>query len=72
MAEPRKPFRRSRNRKIAGCCAGIAEWLGWEPAAGRFLFVLLTVMSVIVPGIVFYLLLWAVMPKPEAGPTAPG
>ncbi|MBI4271107.1 MAG: PspC domain-containing protein [Candidatus Rokubacteria bacterium] len=28
------PLQRSRtNRKIAGVCGGIAEWLGWDPTA---------------------------------------
>ena len=66
----RPPFRRSRNRIVAGVCAGISDWLGWDPAAGRFLFALVSVMSVVIPGIVVYGLLWLVMPAPEPeGPT---
>jgi phage shock protein PspC (stress-responsive transcriptional regulator) len=61
----RPPFRRSKNRIIAGVCAGVSEWLGWEPLAGRLLFVLISVMSVGVPGIIVYLVLWTVMPGPE-------
>jgi phage shock protein PspC (stress-responsive transcriptional regulator) len=53
---------------LGGVCAGIAEWLRWEPAAGRFLFALITVMSFIVPGIIVYALLWVVLPAAEAGP----
>ena len=60
-----KPFRRSNDRIIAGVCAGIAEWLGWDANTGRFLFVLISVMSVIIPGILVYGLLWLTMPAPE-------
>jgi phage shock protein C len=68
MTGQRPPFRRSRSRIIAGVCAGISEWLGWEPAAGRFLYVLLSVMSVGVPGIIIYAVLWTIMPRPENAP----
>ena len=68
MAEPRPPFRRSRNRIIAGVCAGVSDWLRWDPAAGRALFVLLSVMSVGIPGIVVYMVLWTIMPKPADAP----
>lgn len=65
MESKRQPFRRSNDRMIAGVCAGCADWLGWSHGTGRFLFVLISVMSVIVPGIVVYLVLWTIMPKPE-------
>jgi phage shock protein C len=62
----RKPLRRSKdNRVIAGVCAGVAAWMGWEPLAGRFLFVLLSVMSVIIPGIIVYAVLWILIPEKE-------
>ncbi|CAG0941526.1 hypothetical protein GPROT2_01352 [Gammaproteobacteria bacterium] len=65
--KPRAPFRRSRNKVIAGVCAGCADWLRWDPTVGRFFFSLITVMSVVVPGIIVYLLLWTIMPKPAPG-----
>lgn len=72
MAYQRPPFRRSRNRVIAGVCAGISEWLGWDPRAGRVLYVLVSIMSVGVPGLVVYMVLWTIMPKPApAGAPAP-
>lgn len=60
-----RQFRRSNDKAIAGVCAGIAAWLGWEVQAARFLFVIVSVMSVGVPGILVYLLLWTIMPGPE-------
>jgi len=58
------PLQRSRtNRKIAGVCGGIADWLGWDPTVVRILYVLVSVLSAAFPGILVYLLLWLVMPK---------
>ncbi|MBI2161956.1 MAG: PspC domain-containing protein [Candidatus Rokubacteria bacterium] len=58
------PLQRSRtNRKIAGVCGGIADWLGWDPTVVRILYVLVSVLSAAFPGILVYLLLWFVMPK---------
>ncbi|OGK98541.1 MAG: stress-responsive transcriptional regulator [Candidatus Rokubacteria bacterium RIFCSPHIGHO2_12_FULL_73_22] len=58
------PLQRSRtNRKIAGVCGGIAEWLGWDPTVVRILYVLVSILSVAFPGILVYLLLWLIMPR---------
>jgi phage shock protein C len=53
----------SRNRMIAGVCGGIAEWLGWDVTLVRVLYVLVSILSVAFPGILAYLILWAVMPR---------
>jgi len=55
-----------RSRKhsiIAGVCGGIAEWLGWSPAAVRILYVVLSVVSAAFPGVIVYIVLWIVMPR---------
>jgi phage shock protein C len=48
---------------IAGVCGGLAEWLGWDPTVVRVLYVLASIVSAAFPGIVVYVVLWAVMPK---------
>jgi len=58
-------LRKSNNRMIAGVCGGIAEWLGWDPTVVRVLYVVISIVSVAFPGILFYLLLWFVMPPAE-------
>jgi phage shock protein C len=68
MNATQRPFRKSHNRLIAGVCGGIAEWLGWQPIAGRAFFSLMSVMSMIVPGIVVYVLLAFVMPEAGSAP----
>jgi phage shock protein PspC (stress-responsive transcriptional regulator) len=60
------PLRRSRrHRVIAGVCGGIAEWLGWDPAAVRILYVLVSILSAAFPGILVYLILWFLMPQAD-------
>jgi phage shock protein C len=54
---------------IAGVCGGIAEWLGWDPTLVRVLYVLVSILSVAFPGMIVYVILWALMPKaPDAPP----
>jgi phage shock protein C len=56
---------RSRNKQIAGVCAGIAEYFGWEVTLFRVVFVVVSVLSVAFPGILVYVVLWIVMPPPD-------
>ena len=51
---------------IAGVCAGIAEYFGWETTLFRIMFVLVSILSAAFPGILVYVTLWIVMPKPES------
>jgi phage shock protein C len=64
MTEGRR-LTRSRNKMIAGVCAGIAEYFGWEVTLFRVVYVIVSILSVAFPGIFVYLVLWVVMPKPE-------
>jgi len=54
---------RSDKKVIAGVCAGIADYFGWDPALVRVLYVLISVFSAAFPGILVYIILWIVMPK---------
>ncbi len=56
---------RSRNKLIAGVCAGIAEYFGWEVTLFRVAYVLASILSVAFPGILVYVVLWVVMPRPD-------
>ncbi len=56
---------RSNNNMIAGVCAGLAEYLGWSVTGFRIAFLLVSVISAAFPGIIVYLLLWALMPRPH-------
>jgi phage shock protein PspC (stress-responsive transcriptional regulator) len=61
-----KRLMRSRDRMIAGVCGGIASYFGWPPTLTRIGYVLLSVLSAAVPGIVVYIILWVVMPMEPA------
>ena len=57
------PLHRSRRHKIiGGVCGGVADWLGWSPTLIRIVFVALSIISAAFPGIIVYIVLWAVMP----------
>lgn len=59
-------LRRSNDRVIAGVCGGLAEFFDWDPTVVRALYVFLSVISVAFPGFLMYLVLWWVMPAPDA------
>ena len=64
MANLKAPLRRSRSdRMIAGVCAGLANYFGIDPTLGRVLYVVGSVISVAFPGILVYVILWALVPE---------
>ncbi len=65
-AMPGQRLTRSHNRMIAGVCGGIADWLGWDPTLVRIVYVVVSIVSAAFPGILFYLILWILMPPPGA------
>lgn len=58
-----KKLMRSRNKVIAGVCAGLADYFGWDPALVRVLYLLISIFSAAFPGILVYIILWIVMPQ---------
>jgi phage shock protein PspC (stress-responsive transcriptional regulator) len=54
---------RSNNRVLAGVCGGLAEWLGWDIALLRLLYLIISIFSAGFPGILAYIILWIVMPE---------
>jgi phage shock protein C len=61
---------RSRaDRKIAGLCAGLAQYLDLDVSLVRILCVFLTLVTGVCPGIVTYVLAWIIVPsEPEPKP----
>jgi phage shock protein C len=66
VSDGARRLRKSRNRMIAGVCGGIANWLGWDTTVVRVLYVLVSIFSAAFPGILVYIILWLVMPGPDA------
>jgi phage shock protein C len=61
-------LRRSRSDKmIAGICGGIARAAGWDPTTVRVGYVVLSILSAGFPGVLVYLVLWAIMPREPLG-----
>ena len=54
---------RSNDKVLAGVCGGIAEYYGRVVAKLRLLYVLLFILSAAFPGVLFYIILWIVMPE---------
>lgn len=54
------------DRKIAGVCGGLGEWLEIDPVIFRVAFVLLALVCGL--GILVYILLWMLIPRASAQP----
>jgi len=71
----REWYRSRDGRRVAGVCAGLAREFGIPATPIRLAFVLLTLFGAF-PGVIVYVVLWAVMPYREdvaqlgAGPRA--
>jgi phage shock protein C len=55
--------RSRKDRMISGLCGGLAERFRIDPTLVRLLTVLLTLMTALFPGVLFYLCLWIVIPE---------
>lgn len=61
----KKLCRSREHRLLAGVMGGIADYLGWSPFRVRLLFVIVSSVSVAVPGLLIYVVLWFLMPNAE-------
>ena len=64
----KKLYRSSTDRKIAGVCAGLAEYFNIDPTIVRVIFVLLLLPGGL-PGLLPYLLLWIIIPVAPSATT---
>ena len=62
----RKLKRSRENRVFAGVLGGLAEYLGWPATRLRVVYVIVSIVSAAFPGTIVYLLLWLLMPGPDA------
>ena len=58
-----KRLTRSKEKMVAGVLAGIADYFNIDPTIVRILYVILSIASIGFPGIVAYLIMWAVIPE---------
>jgi phage shock protein C len=62
---PKRLYRSRTDRKLAGVCGGIANYLGVDPVLIRLLWIFFTLAAG--GGVLVYLIAWLVVPEaPEA------
>lgn len=61
-----KKLTRSRNKLLAGVCAGVAEYFGIDATLLRILYAVCTLFSGAFPGLILYIILMLIMPEAEA------
>jgi phage shock protein PspC (stress-responsive transcriptional regulator) len=73
QGEPR-PVRRlvlsSSDRKVAGVCGGLGEWAEIDPVLFRVAFILLALVCGL--GIIVYIVMWLLIPRPSTRPVTNG
>ena len=72
QAANKRLMRSSTDAKIAGVCAGFAEYFDVDPTIVRFVWVLLVLLPVpIVPAFLGYIAAWIILPKAPLPAAAP-
>jgi phage shock protein C len=66
----KKLFRSEENKMIGGVCAGLAEYFDIDSSLVRLIFVALTMITAILPMLVFYIIAWIVIPLSEETPAS--
>ncbi len=61
----KKLYRSSKQRMIAGVCGGLAEYFEMDVTIMRLLFVAISLLSVLVPMVIFYIIAWIIIPEKE-------
>jgi phage shock protein C len=69
--EVKKLTRPREGRRIAGVCAGVANYFDMDVTLVRILWILVTILPP-VPGIVAYIVCWIAMPNAPEGSAVPG
>ena len=67
----KKLYRSKTNRVIEGIIGGLGEYFGVDPVVLRLLFVLLTVFTGFLPGIIGYVVAILIIPEAPTGVSTP-
>lgn len=63
MAQIKKLYRSSENKTIAGIVGGVGEYFEIDPILLRLIWLVITIMSGILPAIIVYLIAILIVPK---------
>ena len=63
MNEPKKLYRIEQGAKLLGVCGGIAEYFNIDANLVRLIWVVLSLLTVVVTGVVLYLIAALLLPK---------
>ena len=63
MNEMKRLYLSETDKKWGGVLGGVAEYFNVDPTPLRVLWVIITIFSGIIPGLVAYLLAWLLIPK---------
>lgn len=58
-----KKLVKGKNKVVAGVCSGFAEYYNVDPTLVRLLFVTVTILTGIGPGLLAYIIAWIIMPE---------
>ncbi len=58
-----KKLHLSKNKMVAGVCAGMAEYLGIDPTVIRLIWVIIGVFTGVIPALIAYVLVWLFIPE---------
>ena len=63
----RRLYRSSRNKMVAGVLGGISEYFNIDATLVRLIFVLLALVTVVMPLVIFYLIAALIIPSEGSG-----
>lgn len=66
---PKRLYKSEKEKVFFGVCGGLGEYFNIDPVLVRVGFVIITLFTAAVPGIIAYLILAVVMPKPSPSST---
>ena len=58
-------FKRANDRYLGGVCGGVAEFFGLNPLLVRIIWLLVSLITFILPGLLIYIVLWVIMESPD-------
>ena len=67
---PRRLVRSTRHKMLAGVCGGVGEYMDLDPTVVRVVYVLVTVFTALVPGLLAYVIMIFLVPRDDEVQTA--